>query len=73
MSPPTDSGLSHWSTWTLAGHFKQREGILVPWHYIARIWREENLKLHLSGTFKISIDPACTGSVSDVAGLYALD
>ncbi|MER5918495.1 helix-turn-helix domain-containing protein, partial [Streptomyces sp. NPDC001982] len=44
MSPPAESGLSHWSTRTLAGHLKRREGISVSWHYIARIWREENLK-----------------------------
>ncbi|MET7858173.1 helix-turn-helix domain-containing protein [Streptomyces sp. NPDC005318] len=58
MSPPVDSGLSHWSTRTLAGHLKRREGISVSWHYIARVRREENLKPHRSGTFKISKDPA---------------
>ncbi|WP_392839707.1 helix-turn-helix domain-containing protein [Streptomyces sp. LN500] len=58
MSPPVDSGLSHWSTRTLAGHLKRREGISVSWHYIARVWREESLKPHRSGTFKISKDPA---------------
>ncbi|MFH8553584.1 helix-turn-helix domain-containing protein [Streptomyces celluloflavus] len=44
MSPPAASGLSHWSTRALADHLKRREGISVSWHYVARIWREENLK-----------------------------
>jgi transposase len=37
MSPPADSGLSHWSTRTLAEHLKRREGVSVSWHYIARV------------------------------------
>jgi len=70
MSPPVDSGLSHWSTRTLADHLKRREGIAVSWHYIARVWREEKLKPHRSGTFKVSKDPAFTEKVADVVGLY---
>ncbi|WP_409468585.1 IS630 family transposase [Streptomyces sp. HC307] len=70
MSPPADSGLSHWSTRTLADHLKRREGISVSWHYVARIWREENLKPHRSGTFKISKDPAFAEKVADIVGLY---
>ncbi len=70
MSPPVDSGLSHWSTRTLADHLKRHEGISVSWHYIARVWREENLKPHRSGTFKISKDPAFAEKVADVVGLY---
>ncbi|MFF8912079.1 hypothetical protein ACF08M_01835 [Streptomyces sp. NPDC015032] len=70
MSPPADSGLSHWSTRTLADHLKRREGISVSWHYVARIWREENLKPHRSGTFKISKDPAFAGKVANIVGLY---
>ncbi|MFI6408529.1 IS630 family transposase [Streptomyces sp. NPDC050548] len=61
---------SYWSTRTLAGHLKRREGISVSWHYIARIWREENLKPHRSGTFKLSKDPAFAEKVADVVGLY---
>ncbi|MFE5741095.1 IS630 family transposase [Streptomyces celluloflavus] len=70
MSPPAASGLSHWSTRTLADHLKRREGISVSWHYVARIWREENLKPHRSGTFKVSKDPAFADKVADVIGLY---
>jgi transposase len=70
MSPPAESGLSHWSTRTLAGRLKRREDISVSWHYIARIWREENLKPHRSGTFKISKDPAFAEKAADAVGLY---
>ena len=70
MTPPPESGLSHWSTRTLADHLKRVEGIRVSFHYIARIWREENLKPHRSGTFKLSKDPAFAEKVADVVGLY---
>ncbi|WP_435858763.1 helix-turn-helix domain-containing protein [Streptomyces pathocidini] len=36
MSPPADSGLSHWSTRTLADHLKRREGVSVSWTQRAR-------------------------------------
>ncbi|WP_267890916.1 helix-turn-helix domain-containing protein [Streptomyces sp. AS58] len=70
MAPPADSGLSHWSTRTLASHLQRREGVSVSWHYIARVWRGENLQPHRSGTFKISKDPAFAEKVADVVGLY---
>ncbi|MFD9286555.1 hypothetical protein ACFWD7_57445 [Streptomyces mirabilis] len=60
----------HWSTRTLADHLKRREGVSVSRHYIARIWREESLKPHRSGTFKISKDSAFAEKVADVVGLY---
>jgi transposase len=49
MTPPPESGLSHWSARTLADHLKWREGIKVSFHYVARIWREENLKPNRNG------------------------
>jgi transposase len=70
MSPPPDSGLSHWSTRALMRHLKRTEGISVSWHYIARVWREEKLQPHRLGTFKISKDPAFAEKVADVVGLY---
>ncbi len=70
MTPPPETGLSHWSTRTLADYLKRREGISVSFHYVARVWREENLKPHRSGTFKISKDPAFAEKVADVVGLY---
>ncbi|MGW5942651.1 helix-turn-helix domain-containing protein [Streptomyces celluloflavus] len=53
MSPPTDSGLTHWSTRTLSSYLRRNEGITVSWHYIARVWREENLKPNRSGASKV--------------------
>ncbi|GGN43766.1 IS630 family transposase [Streptomyces fuscichromogenes] len=70
MTPPADTGLSHWSTRELAKYLKRTDNITVSWHYIARIWREEHLKPHRSGTFKISKDPAFAEKVADVVGLY---
>ncbi|MGW2588599.1 IS630 family transposase, partial [Streptomyces virginiae] len=70
MTPPTGTGLSHWSTRELAKYMKRTENVTVSWHYIARIWREENLKPHRNGTFKISKDPAFADKVADVVGLY---
>ncbi|MFD7781487.1 IS630 family transposase [Streptomyces sp. NPDC059753] len=70
MTPPDGTGLSHWSTRELANYLKRVENTTVSWHYIARIWREENLKPHRSGTFKISKDPAFAKKVADVIGLY---
>lgn len=59
-----------WSTPTLAEYLKRREGISVSWHYIARIWRRENLKAHRSGTLKTSKDPAFAEKVADFVSLY---
>ncbi|MBA2944533.1 IS630 family transposase [Streptomyces sp. PSKA28] len=70
MTPPEGTGLSHWSTRELAKYLKRTEGVTVSWHYIARIWREENLKPHRSGTFKLSKDPGFAEKVADVIGLY---
>lgn len=70
MSPPVETGLSHWSTRTLADYLRRREGLSVSWHYIARVWREEGLRPHRSGTFKISRDPDFAEKVADVVGLY---
>ncbi|MFJ6463480.1 hypothetical protein ACIQM0_21045 [Streptomyces sp. NPDC091387] len=62
--------LSHWSTRELAKYLKRTEGISVSWHYIARIWREEHLKPHRNGTFKISKAPTFAEKVADVISLY---
>ncbi|WP_326623909.1 MULTISPECIES: IS630 family transposase [unclassified Streptomyces] len=70
MTPPAVTGLSHWSTRELAKYLKRTENVTVSWHYVARIWREENLKPHRNGTFKISKDPAFADKVADVVGLY---
>ncbi|MFD7427773.1 transposase [Streptomyces sp. NPDC059814] len=54
----------------MAKYLKRTEGISVSWHYIARIWREEHLKPHRNGTFKISKAPTFAEKVADVISLY---
>jgi len=70
VSPPTATGLSHWSTRELAGYLKRAEGVSVSWHYVAKVWQANGLKPHRSGTFKVSRDPAFADKVADVVGLY---
>jgi transposase len=70
VSPPTVTGLSHWSTRTLAEYLYRAEGISVSWHYVAKVWRDNHMRPHRSGTFKLSRDPAFADKVADVVGLY---
>ncbi|MCF3132775.1 hypothetical protein [Streptomyces olivochromogenes] len=58
MTPRAETGLTHWSMRTLAACLKRAEGIKASFHYIARVWREENLKPFRSGTIELSRDPA---------------
>ena len=69
-TPPVDTGLSHWSSRLLADYLKRAEGVSVSWHYIAKLWREQGLAPHRTGTFKASRDPAFAAKVADVVGLY---
>jgi transposase len=69
-SPPADSGLSHWSSREMAAFIKRSEGVSVSYHYVAKLWRENGLKPHRQGTFKISKDPAFAEKVADIVGLY---
>ncbi|WP_064741651.1 IS630 family transposase [Hamadaea tsunoensis] len=70
VTPPTSTGLTHWSTRTLAGYLRRVEGISVSWHYVAKVWQDNDLRPHRSGTFKLSRDPAFADMVADVVGLY---
>lgn len=69
ISPPAETGLSHWSSREMARRLK-REGIYVFHNFIAQIWREHDLKPHRQGTFKLSTDPDFAEKVIDVVGLY---
>jgi len=69
-SPPASTGLSHWSCRLLAAYLKQVEGVEVSFHYVAKVWREEQLQPHRLGSFKLSKDPAFADKVADVVGLY---
>ena len=39
-------------------------------HYVAKLWRENGLKPHRQGTFKVSRDSAFAEKVADIVGLY---
>ena len=69
-SPPVDTGLSHWSSREMAAFIKRTENVYVSHHYVAKLWRENGLKPHRVGTFKVSKDPAFTEKVADIVGLY---
>lgn len=63
MSPPP-AGHSHWSTRVLA----ERVGLGKT--VVHKILRANDLKPHLSRTFKISRDPQFSEKVRDIVGLY---
>jgi transposase len=69
-TPPADIGLSHWSSREMAKLIKRTEGVTVSHNYVAKLWRENDLKPHQTGTFKVSRDPAFAEKVADVVGLY---
>src|SRR3954471_23914489 len=70
MSPPADTGLSHWSSREMAAFIKRTEEVSVSHNYVTKLWRETGLKPHRIGTFKVSKDPAFAEKVADVVGLY---
>ena len=55
---------THWSTRTLA------EALGTSQSMVCRVWRANNLKPHLSRTFKLSNDPHFVEKLTDVVGLY---
>src|SRR3979411_2092003 len=69
-SPPTGTGLSQWSSREMAAFIKRTEGVYVSHHFVAKLWRENGLKPHRAGTFKVSKDPAFAEKVADIVGLY---
>ncbi|WFE24236.1 IS630 family transposase [Solwaraspora sp. WMMD937] len=70
MTPPTDTGLSHWSSREMAAYVTRTEGVSVSHHWVARLWREHGLKPHRSGRYKLSKDPRFADKVADIVGLY---
>jgi transposase len=69
-TPPVETGLTHWSSREMARYITRTTGTSISWHYVAKLWREEGLKPHRQGTFKISRDPEFAEKVADVVGLY---
>jgi transposase len=70
MTPPAETGLSHWSSREMAAYLKRTEGMSVSWHYVANLWRDNGLQPARQGTFKLSKDSAFAEKVADVVGLY---
>nr|WP_243715159.1 IS630 family transposase [Micromonospora sp. KC207] len=70
ISPPAETGLSHWSSREMAAYITRTEGVAVSHHWVANLWREHGLKPHRSGTFKLSKDPRFADKVADIVGLY---
>ena len=54
----------------MAAFIKRTEGVYVSHHYVAKLWRENGVKPHRAGTFKVSKDPAFAEKVADIVGLY---
>lgn len=55
---------THWSTRTLA------DVLGIDDTMVQRVWRANNIKPHLTKTFKVSKDPAFAEKLVDVTGLY---
>ena len=54
----------------MAAFIQRAEGVYVSHHYVAKLSRENGLKPHRAGTFKVSKDPAFAEKVADIVGLY---
>src|SRR5262249_52413927 len=55
-TPPLETGLSHWSCRAMAAYVSRTDGVSVSWHYVAKLWRDNDLKPYRQGTFKRSRD-----------------
>lgn len=70
LPPPESTGLTNWSSYEMAKYLKRYESIDVSHNFVSELWRENKLKPHLQGTFKISKDPEFSAKVVDIVGLY---
>jgi transposase len=68
--PPTELGVTHWSSRLLADWLRRSKGIAVSHDSIAVLWRKAGLQPHRTRTFKFSTDPELDGKIRDVVGLY---
>ncbi|GAA1649753.1 helix-turn-helix domain-containing protein [Actinoplanes couchii] len=69
-TPPPETGLSHWSTRTMADYVTRATGTSVSHHWVANLWREHGLRPQKQSTFKLSKGPALADKVADIVGLY---
>jgi transposase len=54
----------------MAAFIARTERISLSHHYVAKLWRDNGLKPHRHGTFKVSKDPEFAEKVADIVGLY---
>jgi hypothetical protein len=69
-TPLAETGMSHWSSREMARYVTPAEGMAASWHYVAKLWRDNDLRPHQQGTFKLSKDARFAEKVLDVVGLY---
>lgn len=70
QTPPSELGISHWTSAKMASYIKKTEGVSVSQPWVSRLWRDNGLQPWRQGTFKISNDPEFEDKVRDVTGLY---
>jgi transposase len=66
--PPTELGITHWSSRLLANWLRRR-GTVVSHDSISRLWRRFGVQPWRSETVKFSTDPELEAKVRDVVGL----
>ena len=69
-TPPSETGLSHWSSRSMADYIARTEAVKISHRWVAKLWREHGLKPHRQGTFKLSRDPRFADKVADIVALY---
>lgn len=69
-TPPSELGISHWSSSEMSRYIKKTEGIYVSGTWVCQLWCENGLKPWRQGTFKMSTDPDFEDKVRDVVELY---
>jgi len=69
-TPPKELGISHWTTLEMCKYVKKIENVSVSQAWVAKLWRDHDLKPWRQGTFKISKDPDFEEKVRDIVSLY---
>ncbi|SBW22292.1 putative transposase [Candidatus Protofrankia californiensis] len=54
----------------MAKYITRTTGTSISWHYVAKLWRDNGLKPHRQGTFKVSRDQKFPEKIADIVGLY---
>lgn len=54
----------------MAAYVKRVEGISASWHYLTKLWRDNDLRPHRQGVFKLNKNPGFAEKVADIVGLY---